>query len=147
MLNEDILDTIVRSAIDGMRNSYTEHEAMPVGACLLASDGTLYTGCTIDNACGPLVMSAEMVAMGKAVSDGKREFDAIAIAADTEKPYIPSGVTCQLLAEFHVPEVIMANVKGDVESVQLEELLPYSQRREALISKEPGFLFDMDEED
>ncbi len=147
MLNEDILDTIVRSAVDSMRNSYAEHDGMPVGACLLASDGTLYTGCTIDNACGQLAMTAEMVAVGKAVSDGKREFDAIAIAADTEKPYIPGGMSCQLLAEFHVPEVIMANVKGDVESVQLDEMLPYGQRREALLSKEPGFLFDMDDED
>ncbi len=147
MLNEDILDTIVRSAIDSMKNGYTEHGALAVGACVLASDGTLYTGCTIDNSCGPLVMTAEMVAVAKAVSDGKREFDAIAVAADTENPFIPNGMSCQLLAEFHIPEVIMANVKGDVESVQIEDLLPYGQRREALLSQEPGFLFDMDEED
>ena len=146
-MNEDVLDTMVHMAMDGMRNAYTEHGALAVGACVLASDGTLYTGCTIDNSCVQLMMSAEMVAMAKAVSDGKREFDGIVIVADTEKPYIPSGMTCQMLAEFRVPEIIMANVRGDVESVQLEEMLPYGQRRAELLSNEPSFLFDMDEED
>lgn len=147
MLNEDILDTVVRSAMDAMRNAYTEHNTLSVGACVMASDGTIYTGCTIDNSCAPLTMTAEMVAMAKAVSDGKREFDAIAVIADTEKPYIPSGLSCQLLAEFRVPEIIMANVKGDVESVQLEDLFPYALRREEQFSGEPTFLFDVDEED
>ena len=147
MLNEDVMNTLVRTAVDAMRNAYTEHGAFPVGACVMASDGTIYSGCTIDNACAPLTMTAEMVAMAKAVSDGKREFDAIAVVADTEKPYIPGGLSCQLLAEFGVPELVMANVKGDLEHVQFEDLLPYAQRRKELFSGEPSFLFDMDEED
>ena len=147
MLNEDVLDTMVRMAMDGMKNEYVEYGARSVGACVLASDGTLYMGCTIDNSCPQLIISAETVAMAKAVSDGKREFDAIVVIADTEKPYIPSGTICQMLAEFHVPEVIMANINGDAESVPLEDLLPYGQRRAELLSNEPSFLFDMDEED
>ncbi len=146
MLNEDVLDTLVMTAMSCMRNAYTEHDALAVGACLLASDGTLYSGCTIDNGCGPLIMTAEMVAIAKAVSDGKRDFDAIAVVADTDKPFIPSGLSCQLLSEFHVPELIMANTKGDVESVQLDDLLPYARRREELLSSGPSFLF-MEEED
>lgn len=147
MLNEDVMNTLVRTAVDAIRNAYTEHGGLPVGACVMASDGTIYSGCTIDNDCASLTMTAEMVAVAKAVSDGKREFDAIAIVADTEKPYIPSGLSCQLLAEFRVPELIMGNVKGDMDHVQLEDLLPYAQRRKELLSSELSFLFDMDEED
>ena len=72
MINEDILDTMVRTAIDAMRNAYTEHGARAVGACVLASDGTLYTGCTVDNASPQLVMNAEAVAIARAVADGMR---------------------------------------------------------------------------
>jgi cytidine deaminase len=62
--------------------------------------------------------------MYRAVADGKREFDAIAIIADTEEPFIPNGAVCQLLAEFDVQEIIMTNMDGVVKTAKLSDLLP-----------------------
>ena len=129
MLNEAIIDTMVRQAMDITRNAYVRHESsLAVGACVLSSDGTLYTGCNIQNRMPQLCVSAEQVAMYKALADGKREFDGVAIIADTQDPYIPSGLSLQLLAEFDVPEVVMANINGQVDTKSLEELLPYYRR-------------------
>ena len=62
--------------------------------------------------------------MYRAVADGKREFDAIAVIADTEEPFVPNGAVCQLLAEFNVPEIIMTNMDGVVKTAKLTDLLP-----------------------
>ena len=67
--------------------------------------------------------------MTRAIADGKREFDAVAIIADIEGSYIPDEASCQFLAEFNVPEVVMADLDGNVNVVKLEELIPYKLRR------------------
>ncbi len=125
MLNEELIDTLVRSASDAIRNAYTPYSGIGVGACIMASDGTIYTGCTIENTIRGLSVGAGEVALYKAVSDGKREFDAIAFIGNTERPFVPNGAICQLLAEFNVPEVIMADMNGDVQVIPLTDLLPY----------------------
>ena len=124
MLNEEIIDTMVRKAMDGIVHAYTENGAMPVGACVLADDGTLYGGCNIDNASPALYCTAEALAIYKAVSDGKRNFDALAVVADTDHPFVPCGSSLQLMAEFGVYEVVMANMKGEVETTRLSEIFP-----------------------
>lgn len=128
MLNEEILDTMVRMAIEASRNAYLVQSKFPVGACALASDGTLYSGCIVENTVPQLSISAEQAALLKAITDGKRSFDAVAVVADTELPYVMSGSSCQFLAEFSVPEVVMANMQGVAENVPLRELLPYFER-------------------
>ena len=125
MLNEELIDTLVRSASDAIRNAYTPYSGIGVGACIMASDGTIYTGCTIENTIRGLSVGAGEVALYKAVSDGKREFDAIAFIGNTERPFVPNGAICQLLAEFNVPEVIMADMNGDAQVIPLTDLLPY----------------------
>lgn len=127
MINEDILDTMVRSAMRAIDNAYTPYSGVGIGACVLASDGTLYTGCNIENAIPRLTVMAEEVAMYRAIADGKREFDAIVTIADTERPFVPNGAVCQLLAEFKVPEVGMADMNGNVKIVPLKDLLPYGR--------------------
>ena len=139
MLNEEIIDTMVRTAMDAMRNAYTEHTDFAVGACALASDGTLYSGCNIDNASPQLYCSAEALAIYKAVSDGKREFDAVAVIADTEKTFVPWGGSLQLMAEFGVQEIIMANMKGEIEIVTLSEFFPSGEK--TLVNRD-SFSFD-----
>ena len=125
MLNEELIDTLVRSASDAIRNAYTPYSGIGVGACVMASDGTIYTGCTIENTIRGLSVGAGEVALYKAVSDGKREFDAIAFIGNTERPFVPNGAIYQLLAEFNVPEVIMADMNGDAQVIPLTDLLPY----------------------
>lgn len=124
MLNEEIVDTMVRSAMDAMRNAYVEHTSLAVGACALTSDGTLYSGCTIDNASPEAYCTAEELAMYKAISDGKRDFDAVAVIADTEFPYVPAGSSLQLMSEFQVQDVVMANLDGAQKIIPLDDLFP-----------------------
>ena len=124
MLNDDIIDTMIRTAMDAVNNAYTTHDSMPVGACALTSDGTLYSGCSIDNASPALYCTAEALAIYKAVCDGKREFDAVAVVADTERPFVPCGTSLQIMAEFGVYEIVMANMNGEVETVRLCEFFP-----------------------
>jgi cytidine deaminase len=123
-MNPEIVDTMVRAAMQVMDNAYVSYGKAAIGACVLASDGTFYTGCNIENAIPRLSVFAEEVAMYRAVADGKREFDAIAIIADTEEPFIPNGAVCQLLAEFDVQEIIMTNMDGVVKTAKLSDLLP-----------------------
>lgn len=126
-MNPEIVDTMVRAAMQVMDNAYVPYGKAAIGACVLASDGTFYTGCNIENAIPRLSVFAEEVAMYRAVADGKREFDAIAVIADTDEPFVPNGAVCQLLAEFNVEEIIMTNMEGMVRTVKLTDLMPYAR--------------------
>ncbi len=126
-MNPEIVDTMVRAAMQVMDNAYVPYGKAAIGACVLASDGTFYTGCNIENAVPRLSVFAEEVAMYRAVADGKREFDAIAVIADTDEPFVPNGAVCQLLAEFNVPEIIMTNMDGMVKNVKLTDLMPFAR--------------------
>ena len=128
-MNYDIVDTIVRTAIDSIRNAYVEHGSIATGSCLLASDGTLYSGCAIDSVIPEYKLPAEVVVMAKAISEGKREFDAIAVVADIEGIYVPDELSHKFLLEFNVPEIILADMEGNVKVLKLEELHPYKTRR------------------
>ncbi|MBR2774828.1 MAG: cytidine deaminase [Selenomonadaceae bacterium] len=128
-MNYDIMDTIVRTAIDAMRNAYVEHGSIATGACLLAADGTLYTGCAIDSVVPEYKLPAEVVVMAKAISDGKREFDAISVVADIDGTYMPDELTHKFLLEFNVKEIILADMKGNTKIMKLEEFMPYKSRR------------------
>ena len=125
MINEEIIDVMVRSAMRAIDNAYIPYSHGGIGACVLASDGTFYTGCNIENAVPKLTVMAEEVAMYRAVADGKREFDAIVLIADMERPFVPNGASLQLLAEFNVPEIIMADMHGNIKCTTLKELMPY----------------------
>ena len=128
-MNFDIVDTMVRTAMDSIRNAYVEHGGIAAGACVLTADGTLYSGCTVDTPVPNLNYSAEIVAMLRAIADGKREFDAIAVVADIEGIYVPDEYTYQFLREFEVEEIILADLDGDVKITRLDEIVPYKSRR------------------
>ena len=128
-MNYDIMDTIVRTAIDAMRNAYVEHGSIATGACLLAADGTLYSGCAIDSVVPEYKLPAEVVVMAKAVSEGKREFDAISIVADIEGTYMPDELGHKFLLEFNVKDIILADLKGNTKVMKLEDFIPYKARR------------------
>ena len=123
------MDTIVNTAIRAMHNAYVEHGSIATGACLLASDGTLYSGCAIDSVVSEFKLPAEVVVMAKAISEGKREFDAISIVADIDGTYIPDELSHKFLLEFNVQEIILADMKGNTKIMPLEELTPYKVRR------------------
>lgn len=128
-LNFDVIDTMVRIAMDSIRNSYTEHGGIAAGACALASDGTLYSGCAIDHPVNGKYYSAEVVAMLRAISEGKREFDALSVVADIDGFYIPDEESWLFLKEFNVAEIVLADLDGNIKTVRLEDIEPYRPRR------------------
>jgi len=96
-----------------------------VGAALETADGTIVTGCNIENATYGLTICAERVAMFKALSDGHRVFTRMAIVADTDTPTPPCGACRQILWEFGGNlEIQLANLKEETETHQLKHLLP-----------------------
>lgn len=107
-------------------NAYVPYSKFKVGAALLAKDGTVFEGCNIENASFGLTNCAERTAIFKAVSQGVKEFEAIAIVADTEGPCSPCGACRQVIAEFCAPTmpVYLTNLKGDVLETTVEALLP-----------------------
>ena len=109
--------------------AYVPYSHFPVGAALECDDGTVYTGCNIENAGYTPTNCAERTAVFKAVSEGHLKFTRIAIAATAERFTAPCGVCRQVLAEFNpelTMEVILVNSKGETLELTLKELLPYS---------------------
>lgn len=127
LMRTEILDTMVRNAMHAIENAYVPYSGVGIGACVLATDGTFYTGCNIENVIPRLTVMAEEVAMYRAIADGKREFDGIVVIADSTRPFVPNGAVLQLLAEFNVPEIGMADMHGDVKILKLQDLLPYGR--------------------
>ena len=96
-----------------------------MGAALETADGTVITGCNIENATYGLTICAERVAMFKALSEGHRTFRRIAVVADTRGADAPCGACRQILWEFGGDlEVILANLRRETGRHQLSDLLP-----------------------
>ena len=101
------------------------YSGFKVGAALETADGTIITGCNVENATYGLTVCAERVAMFKALSEGHRRFTRIAIVADTAAPTPPAAPCRQILWEFGGDlEVIMANLRRETGRYQLSQLLP-----------------------
>ncbi|MEN3010811.1 MAG: cytidine deaminase [Candidatus Bipolaricaulaceae bacterium] len=117
---------LVRKAVEARAHAYAPYSRFAVGAALLAKDGRIFTGCNVENASYGLTVCAERVALFKAVSEGVREFLAIAVACG-EEACAPCGACRQVLYEF-APDlfVIMADGEGKTwRAARLAELLPY----------------------
>jgi len=114
---------LVEAAWQARQRSYAPYSEFTVGAALLAADGRIFSGCNVENLSYGLTMCAERVAIGAAVAAGVRDFVAMAVVADTGVPISPCGACRQVMAEFGVPKVLLANRVGLLEFT-LEELLP-----------------------
>ena len=106
--------------------SYSPYSKFKVGAAVLTKKGNVYGGCNIENSSYPVTNCAERTAIFKAVSEGEKEFEAIALIADTEGPCSPCGACRQVMGEFKIDKIIMANLKGDKKVATLEEILPFA---------------------
>ncbi|MBS4174855.1 cytidine deaminase [Bacillus sp. FJAT-49736] len=117
---------LVEQAIEAMQKAYVPYSSFKVGAALLTDDNKLYHGCNIENASYGLTNCAERTAIFKAVSEGDKQFKAIAIVGDTEGPVSPCGACRQVIAEFcdANTKVILANLRGDYVETSIDELLP-----------------------
>ena len=124
-----ITKDLINKAYEAMQHSYSPYSGFKVGAALLTGGGEIYTGCNIENSAYSPTCCAERTAFFKAVSEGKRDFKAIAILGGkngeiTDYCY-PCGVCRQVMAEFcdRDFEVITACPEG-IKSYSLKELLP-----------------------
>ena len=117
---------LIAAARTARRRAVAPFSTFKVGAALEAADGTIVTGCNIENATYGLTMCAERVAMFKALSEGHRAFRRVAIVADTPEPTPPCGACRQILWEFGGDlEVILANTRRETARFRLSELLPH----------------------
>ena len=130
-MEENKIKELIRYALDMRKMSYTPYSHFNVGAALLAKNGKIYTGCNIENASYTPTNCAERTAFFKAVSEGVKEFDAIAIVggpddADPEGYCPPCGVCRQVMAEFCTDSflVICAKSEDEYRVNTLTEVLP-----------------------
>ncbi len=118
-------DKLVEAAKAARENAHAPYSNFRVGAALRASSGRIYTGCNVENATYGLTVCAERVAIFKAISEGERGFDAIAVVTDTESLTPPCGACRQLIWEFcGDAEVTLANLKGKTETTRMATLFP-----------------------
>jgi cytidine deaminase len=119
-------EPLVAAARRARLHAVAPFSGFQVGAAVLASDGQVFTGCNVENASYGLTVCAERVALLKALSEGAREFAAVAVVADTDTPTPPCGACRQLLWEYcgNVP-VILANTMGITALHQMSALLPW----------------------
>ena len=134
--------TLMRTAIQAREFSYSPYSNFRVGAALLCKDGRVYTGCNMENAAYTPGICAERTAIYKAVSEGQREFLAIAIAGGPAEVNAeeagkggclpltaPCGVCRQVMAEFCDPQsfrIILGTGEEELQSYRLKDLLPLS---------------------
>ena len=127
-----LIEKLIKKAIEMLNFSYAPYSNFHVGAALLTSKGKIYTGCNIENAAYGPSNCAERTAIFKAVSEGKKEFEAIAIVGGKngkiENFCPPCGVCRQVLAEFCKKdfEIVLAKSTNEYKIMTLEQLLPES---------------------
>jgi len=118
-------DKLVAAAKQARENAHAPYSNFRVGAALRAKSGQVYTGCNVENSTYGLTVCAERVAIFKAISEGERGFDAIAVVADTPGLTPPCGACRQLIWEFCGDvDIILSNLKGQVEVVRTSAILP-----------------------
>lgn len=127
-----LIEKLIKKAIKILNFSYAPYSNFHVGAALLTSEGEIYTGCNIENAAYGPSNCAERTAIFKAVSEGKKEFEAIAVVGvkngKIENFCPPCGVCRQVLAEFCKKdfEIVLAKSTNEYKIMTLEQLLPES---------------------
>ena len=116
---------LIEAATDVRNRAHAPYSNFKVGAAVETEDGEVYTGCNVESASYGLTVCAERVAIWKGISEGVSKFGRIAVVVDTEELTPPCGVCRQIIWEFcgDVP-VILSNLHGKSERIQMSELLP-----------------------
>ncbi|KXG75881.1 cytidine deaminase [Thermotalea metallivorans] len=105
--------------------AYVPYSRFPVGAALLTKSGRVFTGCNIECASYGGTNCAERTALFKAISEGEREIEAIAVVSDNENYTFPCGICRQVILEFGKDiKIILGNKNGEIKVFTIEELLP-----------------------
>jgi len=129
-------EELVKKAIEARKLSYSPYSHFAVGAAVLTKTGEVFLGANVENSSYPLCMCAERNALYNAYMHGFKKDDLVALAltADTDGPCSPCGACRQVISEL-LPKkapIYMANLKGDIQETDIEELLPYAFSEEDL---------------
>ena len=125
---------LIQEAKKGRELAYAPYSKFQVGAALLTKDGKVFRGCNIENAAYSMCNCAERTALFSAYADGVREFQMLAVIADTDQPVTPCGACRQVISELCPRDmtVVLTNLKGEVQEITVEELLPGAFSKEDL---------------
>lgn len=118
-------DVLVSQARAAMVHSCCQFSGFPVGAALLAADGSVFTGINVESSSSGATICAERTALVKALSDGVRDFVAIAVVTNASRPTMPCGICRQLLHDYAPELLVVAEAGGERVVITLAELLPY----------------------
>jgi len=121
-------EELVKIASEAKQNAYAPYSGFKVGAAVVTDKGNIYTGINIENASYGATNCAERTAVFKAVSNGERKIDIVAISSESEDFIFPCGICRQVLAEFAHKDtkIICSKKNGDFIVLTLEELLPHA---------------------
>jgi len=130
----EIKEELITVAKEARKNAYVPYSKFEVGAAIITKDKKIFKGANIENASYGLTNCAERTAIFKAVSEGSRDLEAIAIVADTDGPVSPCGACRQVMVEFFDPsaKVYLTNLKGETLETTVEKLLPGAFKQEDL---------------
>ena len=121
------LPELKAAAVSMLERAYCPYSDFPVGAALECEDGTVYTGCNVENAVYPAGICAERNAIFHAVAEGRTRFRRIVIAGKSADFCVPCGVCRQVMREFSTDlEIICLNGHGEEKAFTLAQLLPHS---------------------
>jgi cytidine deaminase len=119
------MQELFRAALEARERAHAPFSHFPVGAAIESEDGRIFGGCNVENSSYGLTICAERAAIFRAVAEGARRFTRIAVVADTDKPTPPCGACRQVLWDLCGDlEVVLSNLKGEVEVFRLANLLP-----------------------
>lgn len=118
------LEDLVKQAQRARKRAYAPYSNYSVGAALLGESGKIYWGVNVENASFGLSMCAERAAIFAAVASGETSFEVIAVAAEGEDVALPCGACRQVMEEFEIPWVILANTEKKRKLIRREDLLP-----------------------
>ncbi|TDO84478.1 cytidine deaminase [Halanaerobium saccharolyticum] len=125
-MEKEIKEKMFKKALEAQKNAYVPYSNFPLGAAVLMKDGSIYTGVNIENASFGLTNCAERSAIFTAVSQGKRNIEALLIVSSTKNPVTPCGPCRQVINEFADGkiEVVMMTEEGKELTMTSTELLP-----------------------
>jgi len=126
------MDDLIEAARDATADAYVPYSEYPVGAAIETADGSVFTGCNIENANYSNSMHAEEVALSKAVSAGHTEFSRLAVTSDARDGVTPCGMCRQTLTEFCTEDFTVVCDGEDVTEYRLGDLIPNTITREML---------------
>ena len=119
------LKVLFDAALKARKNSYSPYSKFKVGAAVLTGSGKIYSGANIENASYGATVCAERIAIFKAVSEGEKSIEKIALVTDTAEFTAPCGICRQVMSEFNSNlEIYLFDMKGNFKKHELQELLP-----------------------